>query len=96
MENSILKVKSLFKPDGIVQDALIAWDRNGKIAYAGPENGAPELDGQIFNFNKLTAIPGLIDIHVHGGWGINFGVGDLEAGLSEYSQKVLSSGVTRF
>lgn len=48
--------------------------------------------------HNLRAIPGLIDIHVHGGKGINFGghPAQVEDELAEYSAWVASTGVTGF
>ena len=96
MGNGILKVKHLFTPLEIISDALIAWDENGKIIFVGPRCDAPKLNGEIYDFSDLSAMPGFIDIHVHGGWGVEFGRGNLKDGLHAYSQKAPSSGVTGF
>jgi N-acetylglucosamine-6-phosphate deacetylase len=94
--HQILKVKELFTPLESICDAIIAWDENGIIIYAGAREDAPDLKGEVLNLSNLTAMPGLIDIHVHGGWGVEFGNGDLLAGLQTYSEKVTTSGVTGF
>jgi len=94
--NTMMKVKELFTPLESIPTALIAWDESGKIAYAGPENDAPPLKGETLDRSNLSAMPGLIDIHVHGGWGVEFGSGDLRQGLKTYSKKVISRGVTGF
>ncbi len=44
----------------------------------------------------MTAAPGLIDIHVHGGYGIAFGYGNLSEDLKKYSEWVTRFGVTGF
>ena len=41
-------------------------------------------------------IPGLIDIHVHGGFGVIFGTGKLAIDLEKYSKFAASHGVTGF
>jgi len=41
-------------------------------------------------------IPGLIDMHVHGGYGISFGLGDLAADLEKYSRWAAGNGETGF
>ena len=41
-------------------------------------------------------IPGMIDIHVHGGFGVTFGVGKLLPDLERYSLFAASHGVTGF
>jgi N-acetylglucosamine-6-phosphate deacetylase len=94
--HQILKVKELFTPMESISDAIIAWDESGIIMYAGARENAPDLKGEVLDLIELTALPGLIDIHVHGGWGVEFGTGDLLAGLQTYSENVTTSGVTGF
>ena len=43
-----------------------------------------------------SLIPGMIDIHVHGGKGVAFGIGDLFTDLESYSRFAASHGVTGF
>jgi len=92
----ILKVKELITPLESIQGAVIAWDDKGRITYAGTGVNAPDINSDVMDLGSMTAIPGLIDIHVHGGWGVEFGSGDLDAGLQSYSAKVVTSGVTGF
>jgi len=92
----ILKVKELITPLESIQGAVIAWDDKGRITYAGTGVNAPDINSEVMDLGSMTAIPGLIDIHVHGGWGVEFGSGDLDAGLQSYSAKVVTSGVTGF
>ncbi len=92
----ILKVKELITPLESIQGAVIAWDDKGRITYAGTGMNAPDINSEVMDLGSMTAIPGLIDIHVHGGWGVEFGSGDLDAGLQSYSAKVVTSGVTGF
>jgi N-acetylglucosamine-6-phosphate deacetylase len=54
-----------------------------------PETEVVELEGGI-------AVPGFIDVHVHGGAGISFGVGQLRDDLLKYSKWASGSGVTGF
>ena len=48
----------------------------------------------VLNSNML--IPGLVDIHVHGGFGVTFGEGELSSDLEKYSRFASSHGVTGF
>jgi N-acetylglucosamine-6-phosphate deacetylase len=56
---------------------------NGRIAYAGPwrtrESRRREPGTEIVDGRGATAVPGLIDIHLHGGGGADFMDGTAEA-----------------
>jgi len=54
------------------------------------------VDGQTIDLKDRIISPGFIDIHVHGGYGVAFGMDDLAEGLSKYSNWVVTSGVTGF
>ena len=49
---------------GLVDDGIIAC-AGGKILYAGPACGAPELDGETVDCGGRLITPGLIDCHTH-------------------------------
>ena len=42
-------------------------------------------DVKHIDLSGKTILPGLIDMHVHGGFGVSFGLGDLAADLAKYS-----------
>lgn len=86
----------LITPETVITDACVQWDDSGLIRYAGQTSNAPSLPGDAIHAKTLTAIPGLIDMHVHGGFGITFGLGSLEDELRSYSQQVAAHGVTGF
>ena len=44
----------------------------------------------------MTLIPGFIDIHTHGGYGVMFGEGDFETDTEKYSLWAAGNGVTGF
>lgn len=48
----------------ILQNGAVAV-RDGRILYAGPREGLPELGCKNFDFPGCTVMPGLIDAHVH-------------------------------
>ena len=69
----------------------------GRIEFVGPRAKAPTDAAQTIQADELRLSPGLVDIHVHGGYGIGFGIGDKwEADLEKYSNWVIKSGVTDF
>lgn len=49
---------------GIVEDAVIAC-RDGRIAYSGPRNGAPDGAMETIDCGGRWITPGLIDCHTH-------------------------------
>ena len=96
MAYHILKTAHLYAPFAEIPDALLAWDEKGVIVYSGPGKDAPKLDGTLIAYERLTAVPGWIDIHVHGGWGVQFGTGNRKEELHKYSEFALRAGVSGF
>ncbi len=93
---TILDTAKLITPELIIPAGCIAWDEDGVIVYIGPREDAPAGDMHMTMGNNLTAIPGMIDLHVHGGFGITFGLGELKENLRIYSDKIAAHGVTGF
>lgn len=88
---------TLLTPLRMVDDAAVVISDEGRIAYAGPAHGAPRARGQWLDLGGRTIIPGLIDVHVHGGNGVTFGApGRVAEDLRSYSQWVTRFGVTGF
>jgi len=77
-------------------DGAVAWDRGGRIIFTGPVKKGVNIVGDRIDLKGMTAAPGLIDIHVHGGYGIAFGLGNLGEELKKYSEWVTRFGVTGF
>jgi len=94
--NTILSSCQLVTPFETIPDGAVAWDSEGKIIFAGPENKSEYIAGNRIDLKGMTAAPGLIDIHVHGGNGIAFGLGNLAEELKKYSKWVAHFGVTGF
>jgi len=94
--NTILFSCQLVTPFETISDGVVAWDTKGKIIYAGSSKEGAHLTGNRIDLKGMIAVPGLIDIHVHGGYGIAFGFGDLSEELNKYSEWVTHFGVTGF
>ena len=92
----ILSNCRLVLPDAILADGAVVIDEYGKIDDAGSLAELPEKNAQTVDLGGKILSPGFIDIHVHGGNGVTFGDGDLEASTSNYSQWVTSNGVTGY
>ncbi|WP_440112165.1 N-acetylglucosamine-6-phosphate deacetylase [Paenibacillus sp. QZ-Y1] len=71
---SLLRGKMVL-PEGIVEDAVLAW-RQEKILYAGSPEGLPQhIRHEAVSLpvpEQGVIVPGFIDIHVHGGNGEDF------------------------
>jgi N-acetylglucosamine-6-phosphate deacetylase len=69
-------------PDGVVDDGVVAVE-DGRIALAGPRTGSAavlregwaDADTPSWWQPGLTLLPGLVDLHCHGGAGGEFGAG---------------------
>jgi len=94
--NTIIFSCQLITPFETISDGMVAWDTKGKIIYAGSAKEGASIDGKRIDLKGMTAAPGLIDIHVHGGYGIAFGFGDLSEELNKYSEWIAKFGVTGF
>ncbi len=68
----------------------------GRIAYLGPAESAPPTEQRMDVRGRIVA-PGLVDIHVHGGFGITFGNdATLADDLRQYARQITTYGVTGF
>jgi len=85
---------TVFTPTQVLERQAVVIDDDGIIAYVGDMHAAPPVDGMRINLRGRILAPGFIDVHVHGGNGINFGDEDLREGLHRYSEWVASTGVT--
>jgi imidazolonepropionase-like amidohydrolase len=48
----------------LIEDQVIAWNKDGVIIYAGPAGLSPDSITPI-DLSGLTCLPGLIDVHTH-------------------------------
>jgi N-acetylglucosamine-6-phosphate deacetylase len=88
---------TVFTPEEILTDSAVITSDDGHIEYVGPMESAPRTEGLTLDLRGRMVIPGLIDVHVHGGFGVGFGNPDtLESDLATYSQRVVENGVTGF
>lgn len=78
------------------ENLMIAFDASGNflVAPMAEISDLPQDSGRVIKGG--TAIPGLIDIHVHGGFSVTFGDGQLLENLKKYSAWAAGNGVTGF
>ena len=97
MNNVRIDATSIFTPTATLVEGCVVVNDEGKIQFVGPKSKAPADAAQTIQADDLMLTPGLVDIHVHGGYGIAFGVGnEWEENLNTYSKWVLTTGVTDF
>ncbi len=88
---------TVLTPKKLLEESAVVVSDDGKITYVGPMEGAPQVDGHQLDLNGRMVTPGFIDVHVHGGRGIVFGMpGEMEDDLRTYSEWIAQVGVTGF
>jgi N-acetylglucosamine-6-phosphate deacetylase len=92
----ILERATIISPFKVIENGTLIIGEDGRIDYCGNREQAPKVNGKCLNLKGKIVAPGFIDIHVHGGYGVTFGIGDLAEELEKYSQWVVSGGVTGF
>ena len=92
-----IEAKVIFTPQRSPEDTCILINEKGIIQYVGDKSNAPKNDYEKLSLPNYLISPGLIDIHVHGGYGISFGESkDLSADLDVYSNWCIKNGVTGY
>jgi len=88
---------SVLTPDKFIENGAVVISGEGQIAYVGDIENAPAVAGPQTDLQGYTVVPGFIDMHVHGGNGIRFGLsGEIATDLLAYAEWVVSRGVTGF
>jgi len=87
----------VFTPTEVIERGTVVISDEGHIAYVGPIEDAPRTDGLRMDMRGRIVVPGLMDVHVHGGKGVTFGIpGRIADDLRAYSEWVATAGVTGF
>ena len=93
----LLKNACILTPFGKYNNAALAISDNGKISKILDIGVSPVIYDQEYDFGGKYLIPGLIDIHVHGGFGVRFmDQESLTQDLERYAKWVVKHGVTGF
>lgn len=93
---TLLYDATVFTPHAALERHAVVVSDEGKIAFVGNIEDAPQVNGPHLSLRGRILAPGFIDIHVHGGHGVSFGDGDLASGMDSYSKWVASNGVTGY
>jgi N-acetylglucosamine-6-phosphate deacetylase len=92
----IISAASICIPFEMIQNGNVVISNSGVIETIYPLRPESSDVEELVELKGFTLIPGLIDIHVHGGHGVTFGEGSLAPGLDNYSKFAASHGVTGF
>jgi len=90
-----LKVGEIITPFEIIRDGVIAIDENGRIAYVGTSKDFSGESENVIEARDKIAVPGYIDIHIHGAAGVDTMDAKYES-LKKLSEFLVSKGVTSF
>jgi N-acetylglucosamine-6-phosphate deacetylase len=97
MAKRLLNASMVLTPTEVVEQGAVIVGDDGRIAYVGTAAEAPAVEGEALDLDGRRLLPGLIDIHVHGGNGVTFGIpGQVGQDLRLYSEWVAGTGVTGF
>jgi len=75
---------------------MVTINTDGIIETVSPISTSSNISDTDLVLNGMTLLPGLINIHTHGGYGVMFGEGDFETDLKTYSSWAAGNGVTGF
>ena len=97
----ILDNAALFTPQRIVDPGAVVISDAGGITYAGLVENAPHTAGMRLDLRGRVVAPGFVDIHTHGGNGVNFYVDAAEGvsiveNLRRYAHWAAEKGTTGF
>jgi N-acetylglucosamine-6-phosphate deacetylase len=86
--------RRLFTPDTVLDDVLITFEKDGSIGVMG-EFASHQMPPNVFDARRpdVKVVPGLIDVHIHGGGGADFRELD-EASLLRISENAARGGAS--
>ncbi len=88
---------TVLTPTQTIAPGTVVVGDDGCIAYVGPMEDAPRVDGPRLDMRGRIICPGFTDVHLHGGNGVTFGGSlDIAADVRAYSEWVPCKGVTGF
>lgn len=94
--NLILENGHIYTPTETILNGTVGISADGFIESISSYQPGVETSNNKINLKGKSLIPGMIDIHVHGGKGVAFGIGNFASDLEKYSQFAASHGVTGF
>jgi N-acetylglucosamine-6-phosphate deacetylase len=98
MSGVLLYDTDLITPYETLTHGALFINELGRIEAVGSQESFSAIpqDTKRLRLTGKRILPGLIDVHVHGGYGVDFCFGDFQKGLKEYSRQIVESGVTGY
>ena len=98
MSAGLLQAREVITPFESFPEGLVWVNDAGRVEWVGDSAALPEAAKGLprKEFPQQRLIPGMIDIHLHGGFGIYFGEGDLRDGVHQYSEKIAFTGLAGY
>jgi len=92
---------TLLTPHAVVDPGTVIVSDDGAIAYVGPADQTPYAPGLRLDLRGRIVAPGFVNVHTHGGNGINFYADATERSsiaenLGTYARWAAQNGVTGF
>jgi N-acetylglucosamine-6-phosphate deacetylase len=88
---------TILTPIKTLENSTVVVSDDGLIEYVGCTGKPPNVDGEKIDIRGRILAPGFIDIHIHGGFGINLSqMEGLVEGVKIYSKCVVKNGVTGY
>jgi len=85
---------TIYTGNSVIEDGFIRYEET--ISAVGPMNDyVPETDEETIDASGSIIVPGFIDIHSHGGYGVDMMDGDPKQ-LNEMTKKMLAEGITSY
>jgi len=95
MDSQLFKNAKIYLLDKIIENGWMLVDEHGKILEIGEGERASVSNEVSVDVKGMSIIPGLIDVHIHGGNGYSFMDGSYES-LAEISSFHSKHGTTSF
>lgn len=93
---TLLENATILTPFEEIKDGIVLINDEGFIAEVGKSANIIKSEADRIDAGGKFIVPGFIDMHVHGGNRVTFGLGDLAEGLDRYAHWVSSFGETGF
>jgi len=85
---------TIYTGKSVIENGFVRYDE--RISAVGSmDDYVPETDEETIDASGKIIVPGFIDIHSHGGYGIDMMDGDPEQ-LNEMTKKMLAEGITSY
>lgn len=85
---------TIYTGKSVIENGFVRYDE--RISAVGSmDDYVPETDEETIDVSGKIIVPGFIDIHSHGGYGIDMMDGDPEQ-LNEMTKKMLAEGITSY